>query len=152
MDGDIVTLIDNIELGVEDKITSNGVSTLLAVEGKSITLDMNGKSINARYDNNVLLYSVVCVASDASLKITGNGMIDLTIGNTMVGSYECVAYMFLKRGSTGSLVIENGYYHANSLEDSMIYTNGDEIVTVNGGTFILDEAGERDNGSLGFWL
>lgn len=147
VDGDTVTLIEDIGLGLGNVVkTTGGYSVLLAVENKSVTLDMNGKTINANYDNNSLLYAVVYVGDGAGLNIIGNGSIDLTMGGTMAGKYRCVAYMFWKHGTTGSLNIENGNYHANNLEDSMIYTNGDEIVTVNGGTYIIDKTGEREHG------
>ena len=148
-DGDTVTLIENLALGMQDTVkTSGGYTVIASVEGKSITLDMNGKTIfvdyqgaKASFDTSADIFSVVFVSDGANLRVIGNGSIDVNAHGT-----RGVAYMFWKHGTTGSLVIENGYYHADQLEDSLIYTNGDRIVTVNGGTFILDEAGERDNG------
>ena len=118
--------------------TEDNRDVMLNIAGKDITLDLNEKIITVNYDDSTLLYTVVCVEDGAGLTVK-NGTIDLTIGETKAGDYKCAAYMFWKRGTTGHLTIENGTFQANDLEDSMVYTNGNEIVTVKGGTFTLDQ-------------
>ena len=138
-DGDTVELLANVKLTDEDVIVIDNMKTFCHVAaGKNITFDMNGKEITVSYNGGNYLYGVFLVSG--GMTVTGNGKIDIPQTDRQV------AYMFLKRGTAGYLVIENGNFHAGNLEDSMIYTNGDEVVTVNGGTFFLDRTGERPNG------
>ena len=143
-DGETVKLLDNIELGWNDAVkTADDLPVLVKVEGKSINLDMNGKSIKVDHQSTTdRIYAVVYVADEASLNVAGEGTIDVATNEET----PKVAYMFWKRGTNGTLTIENGTYHMNNSEDSMVYTNGSEIVTVNGGTFTLDAVGDRVNG------
>ena len=140
--GETVTLLANVTLTDNDVVmTKDGNKTMLYVAGKEITFDMNEKTILVEnYSLGNYLLGVFCIEDGAGLTVTGNGTIDVPQLDRQV------AYMFWKRGTAGYLVIENGNFHAGNLEDSMIYTNGDEVVTVNGGTFILDRTGERPNG------
>ena len=148
--GDTVKLLSDISFDTDDAYKANGSHlTMLYVNGKNITLDMNGKTISVDYQSTTaMLISVVHVTDGAGLTVTGNGTIDVAKA-PVVGSNTEVAYMFRKQGTTGYLVIENGYYHMVNAEDSMIYTNGNEIVTVNGGTFVLDEVGTGSSGNNG---
>ncbi len=140
-DGETVTLIENIDLTDEDVISAEGgLKTIYYIAGKNIIFDMNEKKISVAYNSGNYLIGVFCVADGAGLTVTGNGIIDIPQKDRQV------AYMFIKRGTTGYLVIENGTFHAGNLEDSMIYTNGNNIVTVKGGTFTIDNIGERVNG------
>ena len=140
--GETVQLIADVELTDEDAHGVPGVNgnTMVYVDDKEITLDMNEKTIAVTYSLGKYLTGVICVDDGAGLTITGNGTIDVPQADRKV------AYLFYKRGTTGYLVVENGTFHAGNLEDSMFYTNGDRIVTVKGGTFILDAVGERGNG------
>ena len=145
-DGDTIVVIESHELGWEDTVlTADGIYTsLVVVNDKSITLDWNGKTISVEHLSTTdRIYSVIHVADGASLTVTGNGGIDAIAHATT----PKIGYMFWKRGTTGTLTIENGTYHMNHSEDSMIYTNGNEIVTVNGGSFTLDSEGTGNNGS-----
>ena len=148
-DGQTVKLLSDFNLGWNDVVSNkDGQKVLANVDGKNITLDMNGKKIAVDHrttEKTERIYSVICVEDGAGLTVTGNGSIDVTTGITG-NVMPKVAYMFWKRGTTGYLVIENGYYHMDNSEDSMVYANGGNIVTVEGGTFILDANGKRDNG------
>lgn len=145
--GDTVKVMSDIQIDDADVVkTTDNLSVMFKVEGKSITLDLNGKKIDVAYNGTELLYAVVYVANGASLTVTGNGTIDLD-QDGKAGSYFNVAYLFWKRGTSGTLTVESGTFHANNLEDSMVYTNGSQKVTINGGTFILDTVGKRTNGS-----
>ena len=136
-DGDTVKLLEDVALTEADVIVVDGLKTIYHI-AKDITFDMNGKQITVSYNGGNYLYGVFLV--DGKLTVTGNGTIDIPQTDRQV------AYMFLKRGSEGHLVIENGYFHAGNLEDSMIYTNGNDVVTVIGGTFVIDNVAERSNG------
>ena len=141
-EGDTVTMIADVELGFADAVKNNaGVPVLANVDGKNITFDMNGKKISVTHtstNKNERIYAVICVENGAGLTVKGEGYIDVTTGITDPKVMPKVAYMFWKRGTTGYLVIENGNFHMDNSEDSMVYTNGDQIVTVKGGTFTLD--------------
>ena len=142
--GKTITLVNDIKVDWSDVVkTSEGYNVLFKVEGKSLTLDLNGKTISVDHQSTTdRIYAVVCVGDGASLTVKGEGGIDVkTDANT-----PKVAYMFWKRGTTGTLTIENGTYHMNNSEDSMVYTNGNRIVTVKGGTWTLDAVGTRTNG------
>ena len=146
-DGDEVVVLENVELGWNDTVNAaDGKAVLLHVEGKNIILNLNGKTITVEHmatEEADRIYAVVLVADGAGLTVIGNGTIDVTANETT----PRVAYLFWKRGTTGYLVVENGTYHMNHTEDSMIYTNGDEIITIKGGSFTLDSVGTSTNGS-----
>ena len=145
--GDEIVLLKNIELSDEDIVPTPTVApmkTMVYVKGKDITLNMNGYSISVKYVGDPYLISVICVEDAAGLKVIGNGSIE--VEGVAYGDQFNVAYVFCKRGSTGHLTIENGTYHAADLEDSMVYTNGNAIVNINGGTFKLDNVGTQANG------
>ena len=145
VDGDVVTLARNIAYTSEDAILASGnLKVMVNVAGKNITLDMNGKEISLDHQSATdRIYAVVSVEDGASLTVKGEGSIDVDVNDAT----PKVAYMFLKRGNNGTLVIENGNFHMDDSEDSMVYTSGDEVVTVKGGTFILDAVGTSNNGS-----
>ena len=141
VDGDVVVMLTNITLDDDDVITTeDNIKAFTYVQGKNITLDMNGKNIEASYAGGNYLMGVVLISEGAGLTVTGEGSVNLT------GTGKNIAYMFFKRGTTGYLTIENGQFRMNDSADSMVYTNGDEIVTINGGTFILDAVASQTNG------
>ena len=138
--GETVTLLKDLELGNDNFVMVGSYKVMFSVEGKDITLDMNGKSITVVYTGPKYLIAVIRVADGAGLTVTGNGKIDVAVQD------KNVAYTFWKAGTTGHLTILDGYYHMNDAEDSMIYTNGNGIVTIYGGTFIIDAVGTAANG------
>ena len=145
-DGDIVTLLADLNLGWDDIVLSNDNRNVLAyVHDKSITLNMNRKTIAVDHqgtEENERIFAVVLVEDGASLTVTGNGTIDVDADDNT----PKVAYMFWKRGTAGYLVIKNGNFHMDNSEDSMVYANSSNTVTVQGGTFVLDAFGTRVNG------
>ena len=144
--GDTVTLLTDIALTEADCVANADRNVLIDVVGKDITLDMNGKKISVVHEDaftNDYIVAVIRVGDGAGLTVTGDGEIDVKV---LAGNPD-MAYMFWKRGTTGHLTIENGTYHMNDSADSMVYTNGHEIVTVKGGKFTLDTTGTGENGS-----
>ena len=141
--GDEVVILKDLAYSWENVIkVENNYDVLVNVSGKDITLNMNGKTISVDHQSTTdRIYAVVYVENGAGLTVTGNGTIDVDVNNTT----PKVAYMFWKRGTTGHLTIENGNYHMDNSEDSMVYSNGDDIVIVKGGTFVLDNAGTGPN-------
>ena len=141
--GDEVVILKDLAYSWENTFkVENKYDVLANVSGKDITLNMNGKKISVDHQSTTdRIYAVVYVENGAGLTVTGNGTIDVDVNNTT----PKVAYMFWKRGTTGHLTIENGNYHMDNSEDSMVYSNGDDIVIVKGGTFVLDNAGTGPN-------
>ena len=147
-DGDTVVVLKDLTLDFDDATrTAAGHTALVHVDGKrSITLDLNEKKITVDHqatEEADRLYAVVLVEDNASLVVTGEGKIDVTANETT----PRVAYVFWKRGTQGTMTIKNGDFHMNHSEDSMVYTNGSDIVTIEGGTFKLDTIGTDENGS-----
>lgn len=149
-DGETVKLLKDISMDSTDVVETEDADKydvlIYVSKGKAIKLNMNGKTITVNHpstDAAERIYSVVCIEDGASLEVFGNGLIDVTCDATS----PRVAYTFWKRGTTGELIINDGTYHMNDSEDSVVYTNGDEIVTVNGGTFTIDSIGTGENGS-----
>ena len=131
--GETVVLLDNITLTDDDMVnTEDNRNVMINVTDKSIILNLNEKTITVDYNGGQYLFAAVYVADGAGLTVTGNGGIDIPENG------KNVAYMFWKRGTTGTLVVENGTYHMDNSADSMVYTNGNEIVTIKGGTWTLD--------------
>ena len=142
--GETVTVLKDIDFTTATEMAAGSYASYVVVAaGKSITLDMNGHTFNVTHMSTTdRVYAVIAVENGADLIVTGNGTIDVTVDATT----PKIAYLFLKHGTTGHLTIENGYYHMNNSEDSLVYSSGDETVTVNGGTFVLDLTGTRPNG------
>ena len=143
-DGGTVTLSrDIITITEDDCVPGTDHKVLVDVVGKDITLDMNGKTIFVDHKERDTDYIVAAirVADGAGLTVTGNGTVDVAAHD----ENPCIYYMFWKRGASGHLTVENGTYHMNNAEDSMVYANAGETVTVNGGTWTLDTYGTRNN-------
>ena len=139
--GETVKLLADVTYTDADVIqNSDGRSVFNTVVGKEITLDMNGKTINVDYDATTIVYAVIDVANGASLNVTGNGKIDIPENGISF------AYIFLKRGAEGALVIENGQFHMDNSADCMAFSTDSNTITVKGGTFILDAVASKPNG------
>ena len=141
-DGDEIVVVKDINFTDDDVFIAPGTNhkVLANVSGKNITLNLNGKTLSVDYNGGNYLIAVIRVDDGASLTVTGNGTIDISKNGITV------AYMFWKAGTTGKLIIENGTFHMDDSGDSMVYTNGNEIVTINGGRFTIDNVATRDNG------
>ena len=148
--GDTITLINNINLTEADVKTkvSDKYPVMFSFD-KDLTFDFNGCTINVDYKNTTLLYSIFHIANGVNVVIndtTGNGGINVAALRPN-DKQTNVGYVIWKQGTEGTLEINGGNYHANDLEDSMVYTNSNRKVTVNGGSFVLDSVGSRKNSS-----
>jgi len=142
--GQTVVLLENIELTEADCVAGADRNVLVDVAGKDITLDMNEKKISVTHMDeftNDYIVAVIRVADGAGLTVTGNGTIEVNV----LADNPDIAYMFWKRGTTGHLTILNGTFRMNDAADSMVYTNGNEIVFIKGGNWTLDAYGTRGN-------
>ncbi|MBR3870663.1 MAG: hypothetical protein IKJ17_04090 [Clostridia bacterium] len=145
-DGDTVVLINDIDIAKEKINTLGGkYNTLYKVEGKSVTVDMNGKTISGTYNGSSMLVGVFSTENGGHLTLTGNGTVDVTAGTTVYG-------LLVNYDATSTLTVENGTYKADKVSDSIIYSGKGTTpglydstqsgVTINGGTFTL---GNIDN-------
>ena len=142
--GDEVVLLEDITLTEADCVAGADRKVLVDVANKDITLDMNGKKISVTHMDeftNDYIVAVIRVGDGAGLTVTGNGTIEVNV----LADNPDIAYMFWKRGTTGHLTILNGTFHMNDAADSMVYTNGNEIVFIKGGNWTLDAYGTRGN-------
>jgi len=140
-DGKTVTLMKNIDLADEETVTLDGkYNTYFLVDGKTVTINLNGKTISGEYNGESMLVGVFSTDNGGNLTLTGNGTVDVTANSTVYGlvvNYEPGCYT----------TIENGTFILDKASDSLIYTGGDEDITVKGGTFTLGNVGTGANGS-----
>ena len=110
-----VVLVENIT-----GLTTDDIAMVPA--GKTIVLDMNGKSITV--DSSFVGRPIV---NNGTLTITGNGIIDSS--NSEFGGYGAV-------NNFGVLTIENGTFRGNVMADgSAVYVRPGGEATINGGLF-----------------
>ena len=150
---DTITLLNNVTLtDKEAVVTSAGVKALLNVSGKSLTLDLNGKTIYLENNSAELIYAGIFVDKDAALTVkdsVGNGGIRAEKVKELTNGKQDIGYMIFNYSTTTgakNLIIEGGNFYANNVEDSIVYSQGDETVVIKGGFFKLDAVGTRKNG------
>ena len=141
VDNNVIEVLQDINLAdVELQKLEDSYDTYFLVEGKKVTINLNGKTISGEYTGSMLV-GVFSTDKNGELTLTGNGTVDVTT-NTKV-------YTLITAFNDGSKVtIEDGTYKLNKASDALIYYGGktDKAVTVNGGTFTLGNVGEGENG------
>ncbi len=143
-DGDTVKLLSDVDITDAEYVRLDGdYNTLVKVEDKSITVDMNSKTISGEYAvDSLMLVGVFSTENNGHLTLTGNGTVDITTAEDSTTYALIVNYE-----DDCSITIENGTYKLNKASDSLIFTDGNEGVIVNGGTFTLGNIGTGSNGS-----
>ncbi len=132
-DGDEIVVLENIDIADQAIQTLDGkYNTLFLVEGKSVIINLNSKTISGAYTGSSMLVGVFSADKNGKITLTGNGTVDVTATQTVYGLI--VAY-----SDGSSIIIENGTYKLDKASDSLIYYGGktDAAVTVKGGTFEL---------------
>jgi len=133
-DGETIVLLDNITI----EGTTDGV--MVVDSNKSVTLDLNGKTITA-IDNATGNFSLFFIGGQTDGELTvkdsgENGTITLTATNNR--AWNALSGIFHNRG--GVLNIESGtYIHNGGTDMAWVIDNsansyGDATTTVNGGT------------------
>ena len=148
-DGETVTLINNIDLAkAELQLLDGEYDTYFLVEGKSVTVDLNGKKISGAYSGDGMLVGVFSTDNNGHLTLTGNGTVDVkAIGNV----YALIA----NYGKDCSVIIKNGTYTLDKASSALIYsdaTSGEtpdsgKGVVVYDGSFTLGNVNTGENGS-----
>ena len=140
---DTITVLTDINLANTDlQLLDNNFDTYFLVEGKTVTIDLNGKIISGEYTGtNTMLVGVFSTDNGGHLTLTGNGTVNVTATNkvySLIANYE--------DGCT--ITIENGTYTLDKASDSLVYSGGytDAAVTVKDGTFTLGNVGTGENG------
>jgi len=146
--GDTIKVLNNIDLAKTDIETLDGsFGTYGVVEGKSVTIDLDGKTISGKYAGKNWLVGVFSTDNNGHLTLTGNGTVDVA---TAEGS---TVYSLIANYEPGcSITIENGTYKLDKASDSLIYSgsnhdsNTNEGIEVKDGTFTLGNVGAGQNG------
>ena len=151
--GDTVKLLSNITLKATgyEMASCDGYPSFVHVEGKAITVDLNGKTIKANVDTDDVSNFVIGVFS------TDNGgeltLVDNSTEGTGTVKLEAAqgkAYSLLCNYEDGcKMTINGGTYKATKVIDCLVYSGGttDALVTVNDGNFTLDNLGQDPNPS-----
>ena len=137
-----VKLLANIDIADIETTTLDGsYNTYFRVTGKSITVDMNGKTISGEYELSDMLVGVFSTEQNGHLTLTGNGIVDVT-------ATAKVYALLVNYDATSTLTVENGRYEADSVSNALVYTDKGTVeglygftvsgVTINGGTFTLE--------------
>ena len=140
-DGETVVLVKDLNIANCEIGTLGGkYNTYFLVENKSITVNLDGKKIYGEYTGDSMLVGVFSTDNGGHLTLTGNGIVDVKATTTVYS-------MFANYTEGCSITIEDGTYKLDKASDSLLYTDGNEGIIVNGGTFTLDNVGTGSNGS-----
>ena len=150
-------------------VLSKDTSEPIAVSGKSITLDLNGKNVVMSKPGKI----AIKVGPDGDLTITGNGFVDGGSGGSNIGVCAFDGGKVLIKGGTftvgadaegqgnsviysqnGNILIEGGYFYTDSVYNGKHYVlnqnNGSPgTITVNGGTFVDYDPSKGDDSLKG---
>lgn len=132
--GSTITLLRSIDLGT-DALTVTGAGQK--------TIDFNGFTITSACSGQQMLY--VTGGSELTLLDNSNDK----DGGLYATKDDGTLSNLIRVATDGRLIIESGSYHQVSSNNGsgMIDSRGDEIITVNGGTFLLGNIGTASNGS-----
>lgn len=150
--GQTVQLLSNITLDATgyEMASCDGYPSFVHVEGKAITVDLNGKTIDANVaadDVSNFVIGVFSTDNGGELTLVDNSA-DGT-GTVVLEAEEGKVYSLLCNYEDGcKMTINGGTYKANKVRDCLVYSGGrtDAIVTVNGGNFTLGNVGAGENG------
>ncbi len=143
--GDKVVVLEDVDLSTNQFVTlDNSYNTYFKVEGKAVTIDLNGKTISGEYAiTSPWLVGVFSTDNNGHLTLednVGTAKVDITGENGEV-------YALIVNYKSGcSITINGGTYKLDKARDSHMYTACNEGIIVNGGTFQLGNSGTGSNG------
>lgn len=128
--GDTITVLRDIVIDIpEDKLNQD--FTFVTITDKTITLNLNGKSISwsdvVKTQTNDIWDDVIALNDSANLTITGNGTIDAYVNSTVCGNV-----VSLNKNVNAQLTIKNGTYTGMTI--FWVGNNGGKIF-IEGGYF-----------------
>ena len=151
--GNEIVVVKDVTLDVDDKnILASSYNTFLLVENKTISIDLNGKTIIG----DVTGVGIKGVGLVGLFSINGTGHLTLNdkVGGAVVKienatSTDPVYALFSSfDGEKGSaLTINGGSYSLNAAQNALIHSAPSEKVVINDGTFYLGNVGTGSNGS-----
>ena len=159
-DGETVKVLSDFSMTTANFTTQvDGYATLVNVAGKAVTIDLNGKKVtvnaahadlNGKAKLNMLM-SVFHADPNGTLTLTdssaeGTGTVELKANDAKVYGL-IVSENAGDKTKSGKIVVNGGTYIADKVSDSMIFSDTNEVITVNGGSFRLGNIGTGDNGS-----
>ena len=150
--GQTVQLLSDITLNAAgyEMASCDGYPSFVHVEGKAITVDLNGKRIDAKVtadDVSNFVLGVFSTGNGGELTLVDNS--DEGTGTVKLEAAAGKAYSLLCNYEDGcKITINGGTYFADNVRDCLVYSGGktDAIVTVNGGNFTLGNVGAGENG------
>ena len=155
-DGDVITVIGDHALANTTMGTAtSGMYSLISVEDKAVTIDLNGKKITAdvALDSNMLAVFATSNTGVLTLKDSSEAKTG-TVDVTMADGTQAYS-MFTSLGSS-KMYIEGGNYSIDKIEygQSMMYAGQDKQMFVSGGDFYLGNAHTKDpgNGQMQPWM
>ena len=149
--GGDVKLLADVALNTKNVVTDcDGYASIINVEGKELTFDLNGKKmtvdayaadlVNAK---NSMLMAVFSVDEGGNLTLTDSSE-DKT-GAVDVTANDAIVYSVVTNYTDGAYTtINGGNFIADKVYDSMIYSGAHEALTVNDGYFYLGNLGTPD--------
>ena len=147
VDNDVIVVIDNIEVTIDDltglQLVGTKYPTYYEVTGKTISIDLNGKTIKANVTATDMLLGLFSTEQSGNLTLkdssNGNGKVEIEATNdadvySLITNYD----------SSSAITIDGGNYILNKVGDSgqsLIYDSPGKMV-VNGGNFYLGNLGQ----------
>jgi hypothetical protein len=114
-EGETLILLNDFKLTEEDiRKTQDGKNVLISIN-KAITLDFNGHTISVDINTDETIDSVICVEDGASLRVIGNGGIDVN----MEAASE-ILNIFHKNGIFTTYLIKAFSGHADKNQNGKI--------------------------------
>ena len=120
-DGDVIVIL-------KSHIITSDSNALILVDGKSITIDLNGKTLTANIENNGALVRYVFRAQNGANLTVKNG-------NVIANGEGVLYYMFSNYGDASSFVIESGDYTLSAVNGGAMFYSENSNMSVLGGTF-----------------
>ncbi|MBO5956361.1 MAG: T9SS type A sorting domain-containing protein, partial [Bacteroidales bacterium] len=148
-DGNTIVVLRNINLNETALgLLDNAYSTYFKVEGKIVTIDLNGKTISGEFNSTPMLVGLFSTENNGHLTLVDNSdedkaLVDLKSGNDQV-------YALIVNYEPGcSITIDGGTYKLDKAKDAIVYTGAslnEGGVTIEDGIFELGNVGTGTNG------
>ena len=148
-DGDVVTVTQSHEIK-NYSLLDGSYNTAVKVEGKTVTIDLNGKELTCEYNESGMLVGFFSTDNGGHLTLVdskGGAVVNVKAISTV--------YSLIVNYEGGcSLTIKGGSYILDKAKDSLAYTGslpkdfgGKQGIFIEGGNFHLGNEGTGSNGS-----
>ena len=147
VDNDVIVVLKDVDLSTNECVLlDNSYNTYFKVEGKTVTVDLKGKTISGEYASSPMLVGVFSTDNNGHLTLEDSS--DEKTGAVNVTTAEgYTVYSLIANYEPGcSITINGGTYTLDKAKDSHMYTGCNEGIIVNGGTFQLGNSGTGSNG------